>query len=88
MNRPQTNGAAPAPFGAKVKLCGLYKQKRKRDGKTYLVGRNSYSSKLLVLPNDDKKSASEPDFWVFAVEDEVKPKATAPTAAPSTDDGL
>lgn len=74
MNRQQTNGVAPASFGAKVKLCGLYKQKRKRDGKTYLVGRNSFTSKILVLPNEEKKADNEPDFWVFIVEDELKPK--------------
>ena len=49
-------------------------QKRKKDGKTYLVGRNSFTSKLLILPNDEKASDKEPDFWVFVVEDEVKPK--------------
>lgn len=75
MNRPQ-KGAAPASFGAKVKLCGLWKQKRKKDGKTYLVGRNSFTSKLLVMPNDDKKADNEPDFWVFVVEDELKPKTS------------
>lgn len=77
--KPQ-NGAAPFAPSTKVKLCGLYKQKRKKDGKTYLVGRNSYSSKFLVLPNDEKKSDSEPDFWIFAVEDEVKPKTVAARA--------
>lgn len=78
------NGAAPFAPCHKVKLCGLYKQKRKKDGKTYLVGRNSYSSKFLILPNDEKKSDNEPDFWIFAVEDEVKPK-TAPQIAQRDD---
>lgn len=88
MSNP-TNPKGGSPFAPthKVKLCGLYKQKRKKDGKIYLVGRNSFSSKFLILPNDEKKSDSEPDFWIFAIEDEVKPKAPLSVAAPD-DEGL
>lgn len=79
---PNQNGYKPQ---SKVKLCGLYKQKRQRDGKTYLAGRVSFLSKFLCLPNDQKTADSpayEPDFWLFLVEDEKKPKA-APVAAMS-----
>lgn len=71
------NGYKPQ---SKVKLCGLYKQKRKRDEKTYLAGRVSFTAKFLCLPNDEKNADSpayEPDFWLYLVEDEKKPKGEA-----------
>ena len=60
----------PSPM---VKLAGVYKQKRARDGKTYLVGRLNYGAKLLILPNDKVGQPHEPDFNVFIVEDEKPP---------------
>jgi hypothetical protein len=61
---PKPNGKP----GAMVKVAGLYKCKRKRDGKTYLTGRASLFSKFLVLPNEEKSADNEPDFWLFAVD--------------------
>ena len=60
-----------------VKMAGVYKQKRERDGKTYLVGRLNYGAKLLILPNERAGAPHEADFNVFIVED-VK----APTPKP------
>ncbi len=74
MQNQAPNTYKPSP---KVKLCGLYKQKRQRDGKTYLTGRVSLFSKFLILPNDKKTADSpayEPDFWLYLVEDEKKLK--------------
>jgi hypothetical protein len=83
---PNQNGYKPQ---SKVKLCGLYKQKRQRDGKTYLAGRVSYTAKFLCLPNDEKTADSpayEPDYWLFLVEDEKKPRGeAAPIPASSTE---
>ena len=63
-----------------VKIAGLYKQKRKKDGRAYLTGKLNYGARLLVLPNDKKtpdSPANEPDFNVFLVPIEDKPKAPA-----------
>ncbi len=72
-----------------VKIAGLYKQKRKKDGKTYLTGKLNYQSRLLILPNEKKQADNEPDFNVFLVPIEEKPKPTAqpqPEAQPDADD--
>jgi hypothetical protein len=68
-----------------VKIMSLYKQKRKKDGRTYLTGKLNYCTRLLVLPNDKKTAespANEPDFNVFLVpiEDKPKPQAALPDA--------
>jgi uncharacterized protein (DUF736 family) len=60
--------------GKLLKIAGLYKQKRKKDGKTYLTGKLNYQSRLLVLPNEKKQADNEPDFNVFLVPIEEKPK--------------
>jgi hypothetical protein len=65
MNPNNKPNGKPAPM---VKVAGLYKCKRKRDGKTYLTGRASLFSKFLVLPNEEKSADNEPDFWLFAVD--------------------
>jgi len=62
-----------------VKLCGVYQNEGKNG--TYFVGALTYSSKLLILPNRDKKGEKEPDFWVFVTERQPKPQAAA---APDT----
>lgn len=72
-----------------LKIAGLYKQKRKKDGKTYLTGKLNYQSRLLVLPNDKKTAdspANEPDFNVFLVPVEEKPKPTTPPTPADGDD--
>jgi hypothetical protein len=68
-----------------VRIAGLYKQKRKKDGRSYLTGKLNYGARLLVLPNDKKtpdSPANEPDFNVFLVpiEDKPKPQAALPDA--------
>jgi hypothetical protein len=57
-----------------TKLCGVYKNVSAKTGKTYLTGRLSFTSKLLILPNLDKQQDSEPDFNVFLVPLDEKPR--------------
>lgn len=69
-----------------VKIAGLYKQKRKKDGKTYLTGKLNFQSRLLILPNEKKQADNEPDFNVFLVPIEDKPKPTQQVAPIAEDD--
>jgi uncharacterized protein (DUF736 family) len=71
--------------GKLLKIAGLYKQKSKRTGKTYLTGKLNFQSRMLVLPNDKKQADNEPDFNVFLVAVEEKPKPT-PQTKPADDD--
>lgn len=74
-----------------VKIAGLYKQKRKKDGRAYLTGKLNYGARLLVLPNDKKTESSpanEPDFNVFLVPIDDKPKPSAQPALDTGDDDL
>jgi len=47
-----------------IKLTGLWRQESKSGG-SYLSGLVSPTSKLLVLPNRQKKDAKEPDYIAF-----------------------
>ncbi len=63
-----------------LKIAGIYKKARQKDGRTYLTGKLNYCTRLLVLPNDKKTADSpsnEPDFNVFLVPIEEKPKPQA-----------
>ncbi len=57
-----------------IQLTGLYKCKRKKDGRTYLSGKVNRATRLLVLPNDRKEKDSDPDFNVFLVPIEEEPQ--------------
>lgn len=84
------NNKPPAKM---VKMCGVYKNRRQSDNKMYLAGRLSFSSKLLILPNPEKKNDSDgqPDFNVLIVEEDAKPRTSregaATAAITSSDDG-
>jgi hypothetical protein len=74
-----------------LKIAGLYKAKRKKDGKVYLTGKLNWQSRLLVLPNDKKTADSpsnEPDFNVFLVPIEEKPKPAPQSQPPQAADEL
>jgi uncharacterized protein (DUF736 family) len=71
-----------------LKIAGLYKQKRKKDGKTYLTGKLNFATRLLVLPNEKKQADNEPDFNVFLVPIEEKPKPRPEAAPPDAGDDL
>lgn len=53
-----------------TRLSGLWKQKDKQ-GRTYLSG-SLGSARLLVMPNDYKKTEKEPDYVVYVVPAEKK----------------
>jgi hypothetical protein len=57
-----------------IKLCGLYENVSKTTGKTYYVGNLSFSSKLLLLQND-QAGEGEPGWTLFLVEREPKQEA-------------
>jgi hypothetical protein len=56
-----------------VKLSGLWKQKTK-DGKPYLSGTIG-GAKVLVFPNEYKKTEKDPDYSLFVAPREEKAKA-------------
>ena len=58
-----------------VKVTGLWKQ-RDMNGQTFLSGRLSPISHVLVIPNADKKEADDPDYYMYlgANEQEGSPK--------------
>ena len=59
-----------------VKLTGLWKNTK--DGKTYLSG-SLGTARVLVFPNDHKKTEKDPDFNLVLAPKEEK---TAPAAEP------
>ncbi len=74
-----------------VKIGGLYKKHRQKDGREYLTGRFGFGARLLVLPNDKKTADSppnEPDFNIFVVPIEEKPKPKPEAVPPDGDDDL
>jgi hypothetical protein len=67
--------------GAMIKIGGLYKKHRQKDGREYLTGRFGFGARLLVLPNDRKTADSppnEPDYCIFVVPIEDNPKPGPP----------
>ncbi|MBN1566242.1 MAG: hypothetical protein JXA73_00220 [Acidobacteria bacterium] len=72
-----------------VKLCGLWKNKTK-EGKPYLSGKLG-SAKLLIFQNERKQAANHPDYTVFLVPGENKPKDSSGqqtnNGAPPDEDG-
>lgn len=59
-----------------TKLTGLWKGKDKA-GKTYLSGKVSGTARLLVLPNDFKRTEKDPDFFAYLVPHEAREKTEA-----------
>ena len=54
-----------------VKLTGLWKQKDK-EGKSFLTGNLNPISKVLVLQNNYKKNDTEPDYFLYLTQNEMK----------------
>ena len=65
-----------------IKLCGLFENTSKTTGKRYFVGNLSFSSKLLILRNDEAQDG-EPQGTLFLAEREQKPQTSA-----GRDDGI
>ena len=59
-----------------IPLCRLYENTSKTTGKRYFVGNLSFTSKLLILRNDEAKEG-EPQWTLFLTEREQKPADTA-----------
>ncbi len=57
----------------KIALCRLYENVSKTTGKRYFVGNLSFTSKLLLLPNEQAKEG-EPGWTLFLCERAPKPK--------------
>jgi len=60
----QIHDPAEAPERGLIRLTGLWKS-TSRAGDTYLAGSLSPSSRLLILPNSQKKKDSDPDYIAF-----------------------
>jgi hypothetical protein len=60
------------PDNRMIPLCKLYENTAKTSGRRYFVGNLSFTSKLLILQNDDAKPG-EPQWTVFISEREPKP---------------
>jgi hypothetical protein len=54
-----------------VKLAGLWKHQDK-DGQMFLSGSLNPISKILVIPNTDKKEKKDPDYFFYLGADEKK----------------
>lgn len=67
-----------------TKLTGLWKGKD-RNGKTYLSGSVNAAARLVVLPNDFKRTEKDPDFYAYLTPHEKKAPGTS---APAQDDLL
>lgn len=59
-----------------IPFCKLYENVSRTTGKRYLVGTLSFTSKLLIFPNEDAKDG-EPQWSVFLTEREQKPQTSA-----------
>lgn len=68
----------------KVRLTGLWKE-RTQDGKPYLSGKLTGSSRLVIFPNDRKTKDTDPDFAVYVVPVEKKAEAPARAETPTFD---
>jgi len=60
-----------------TRLTGLWKEKTK-DGKAYLSGKLTATSRLLVFPNERKQNDKDPDFNVFVVPVEKRAEKPEP----------
>jgi hypothetical protein len=56
-----------------ILLCRLYENVSKTSGKPYFVGNLSFTSKLLLLRNDEAQEG-EPQWTLFLAEREPKPQ--------------
>lgn len=64
-----------------IPLCKLYENVSKTTGRRYFVGNLSFTSKVLVLENQDRKEG-EPGWTVFLAEREPKPQTQAASGRP------
>ena len=65
-----------------VKLCGLWKQKSKKDGKPFLSGRVGPTASIVVFPNAPKRSDKSPDYVAYLVSQKAKTDGATPEEEP------
>lgn len=53
--------------GAMIKLCGLWLSKT-QDGRKYLSGNATYSSRFMAFPNSFKEKDTDPDYILYVSE--------------------
>ena len=64
-----------------IPLCKLYENVSKTTGRRYFVGNLSFTSKLLIFPNEEAKDG-EPQWTVFIAEREPKLQQTQADGIP------
>ena len=64
-----------------IPLCKLYENTSKATGKRYFVGNLSFTSKLLIFPNEAAKEG-EPQWTVFLADREPKLQQTQTKCIP------
>ena len=69
-------------MGDIIKLTGLWKTKTKA-GASMLTGSLNAVTSLLVMPNTFKKSAKEPDYYVYMKARETKPEPADKSTTPA-----
>jgi hypothetical protein len=69
-----------------IPLCRLYENTSKTTGKRYFVGNLSFTSKLLILHNDEAKEG-EPQWTLFLAEREQRPQTSGGSADGIPDPG-
>lgn len=47
-----------------IRLCGLWTNSTK-DGKKFMSGKLSYSSKVLIFKNEKKRDEKDPDYFLY-----------------------
>lgn len=67
--------------GAMIKLCGLWLGKTK-DGRKYLSGNATYSSRFMAFPNSFKAKDTDPDYILYVSEREHEQKPNGGGADP------
>lgn len=55
-----------------IPVCKLYENTSKTTGRRYFTGNLSFTSKVLILPNDNAKEG-DPPWTLFLAEREAKP---------------
>ncbi|GEM_PF-1185521 len=88
LNAPPVKDGTERERGAMIKLCGLWLGKTK-DGKQYLSGGATYSSRFMLFENSFKAKAEDPDYILYMAErqHEKKDEASAtPADAPAPGD--
>jgi len=76
----------------KLYIGGLYVNTVKGTGKTFLSGRFTFGSKILIFQNDRKQKNSDPDWQMYLVpavpKDQRKPTEEAAPRTEQEDDNV